>query len=102
MRKSLLRTLCAVLGAGLLAVRNTCSIKRTADDMVSGTRKVLDTAATDHDDAVLLKVVALARDIGCNFDSVGKTDSGDLTKSFGFLTEVSLPFLTNWLNVGIP
>ena len=48
--------------------------------MISGTRKVLHTAAADHHDAVLLKIVAFARDVGCHFDSVGKTNSGDLSE----------------------
>ena len=39
------------------------------------------TAATDQNNRVLLKVVALTRDIACYFDTVGKTNSGDLSKS---------------------
>ena len=76
-----LRSLGAVFGACLAAVRNTGSIKSAADDVISGTRKVLDTAAADHHDAVLLKVVAFARDVGCHFNTVGETYSGDFTKS---------------------
>ena len=106
--------------------------------MVSGTRKVLNTTTTDQNNGVLLKVMSLTRDIACYFNTVGKTYSGNLSKSgvrllrscslnscaytsllrsrciCGFLmkgivsflecrscTVVSLPFLTNWLNVGI-
>ena len=76
----LLGSLCSVLGTGLLAVRNACGIQGSADDVITSTRKILDTAASDQDNAVLLKVVALARDIAGNFDSVGKTYSRDLTK----------------------
>ena len=76
----LLRPLGAVLGTGLAAVRDAGGVQRAADDVVTGTGKVLDTAAADHDDAVLLKVVAFARDVGRDFDAVGKADTGDLTK----------------------
>lgn len=75
------RSLCAVFGTGLLSVGYAGSIKSTSDDVVSGTRKVLYTAATDQNNRVLLKVVALTRDIACYFDTVGKTNSGDLSKS---------------------
>jgi hypothetical protein len=47
--------------------------------MISGTRKVLNTAATDKHNAVLLKVVAFTRDVAGYFDSVGKTYSGNLS-----------------------
>ena len=75
------RSLCAVFGTGLLSVGYAGSIKSTSDDVVSGTRKVLYTAAADQNNRVLLKVVALTRDIACYFDTVGKTNSGDLSKS---------------------
>ena len=75
------RSLGTVFGAGLTAVRHTGGIKCAADDVITGTRKVLDTAASDHDDAVLLKVVALTRDIACDFDPVAETDTGDLAES---------------------
>jgi hypothetical protein len=48
--------------------------------VISGTRKILDTAAADHNNAMLLKVVAFAGDRGRNFDAIGKTNSDDLTK----------------------
>jgi hypothetical protein len=38
--------------------------------MISGTGKILDTAAADHDDAVLLKVVSLTRNIAGNLYAV--------------------------------
>ena len=101
--------------------------------MVSGTRKVLNTTTTDQNNGVLLKVMSLTRDIACYFNTVGKTYSGNLSKSgvrllrscslnscaytsllrsrcicgflmkgiVDFFTVVCLPFLTNWLNVGI-
>ena len=76
----LFRSLGTVFGAGLSPVGDTCGIKRTSDDMVSGTGQVLDSAAADQNDAVLLEVVSLARDIARYFNAVGKTYSGDLSE----------------------
>ena len=64
------RSLCTVFGTGLSSLGNTCCIKCTSDDMVSGTRKVLYPAAADQYNAVLLKVVSFTRDVACYFDSV--------------------------------
>ena len=58
-----------------------CSIKSTSDDVVSGTRKVLNTTTTDQNNAVLLQIVTFTGNVAGNFDSVGKTNSGDLSKS---------------------
>ena len=49
--------------------------------MVTHTRQILDTAAADQDDAVLLQVVAFSGDVGRDLDPVGQTDTGNLTKS---------------------
>ena len=76
-----LGSLGAVLAAALTAAVNALSVEGAADDVVTDAGKVLDTAATDHDDGVLLQVVADAGDIGGTFETVGKTDTGDLTKS---------------------
>ena len=48
--------------------------------MVTNTGEVTYTAASDKDDGVLLQVVSDAGDIGGCLDTVGQTDSGDLTK----------------------
>ena len=121
--------LCAVLGTSLLAVCNACCIQCAADDVISGTGQILNSSASDQNNTVLLQIVPFAGDVGCNFDSIGKTYSGDFTKcrirllrcsrldccadtallrstdSDGTLAQgvadVSRPFLTSWLNVGI-
>ena len=80
MNELLLGSLCAVLGTGLTSVSNTGGIQGSPDDVIPGTRKVLDTAAADHDDGVLLKVVTFTRNVAGNLNSVGKADTGDLTK----------------------
>ena len=48
--------------------------------MVSGTGKILHTAATDHHDRVLLKIVALTGNVGSHLHTVGESDSGDLSQ----------------------
>ncbi len=53
----LLWTFCAVLGTALHSVGYTLGIERTADDVVTHTREVLNTAATYQNNRVLLKVV---------------------------------------------
>ena len=141
------RPLSAVFGTSLLAVCNACCIQCAADDVISGTGQILNSSASDQNNTVLLQIVPFAGDVGCNFDSIGKTYSGDLTKcrirllrcsrldccavltavqtprfcgaltamerlrrelkplcsagAVDFLTDVSRPFLTSWLNVGI-
>ena len=48
--------------------------------MVTHTGEILYTAATDKNNAVLLKVVANAGDIGTDFNTVRKSYSGDLSE----------------------
>ena len=75
------RPLSAVFGTSLLAVCNACCIQCAADDVISGTGQILNSSASDQNNTVLLQIVPFAGDVGCNFDSIGKTYSGDLTKS---------------------
>ena len=77
----LFRSLSAVFGAGLFSVGYACSIQCTSDDMISGTRQVLNSSSTDKNNAVLLKVVSLSRNVACYLDAVVMTNSGDLSKS---------------------
>ena len=77
----LLGLLCTVLGTSLTTVSNTLSIESASDDVVTYTRKVLYTSASDENDAVLLKVVTDTRDIRSNFISVCELNSGDLSHS---------------------
>ncbi len=43
--------------------------------------KVLNTSASDQNNGVLLQIVAFTGNVAGYFDSVGKTYSGDLSKS---------------------
>ena len=63
-----LGSLGTVLGASLHTALNALGIQAAADDVVTHTRQVLDTAAADHDHGVLLQVVAHTGDIGGDLD----------------------------------
>ena len=77
----LLGSLCAVLGTALLTVCNTLSVQGTADDVITYTGQVTYTSASDQDHGVLLEVVSDTGDVGGSLQTVGQTDSRDLTKS---------------------
>jgi len=77
----LFRSLGAVAGASLSAVRDSLSVKFAADDVIADTRQILDPSAADHYHGVFLQVVAFSRDIGRDFDSVGQAHSGDFAES---------------------
>jgi hypothetical protein len=42
----------------------------SADDVIADARQILDTAAANQDDRVLLQVVAFSGDIGSDFNAV--------------------------------
>ena len=75
-----LGTLCTVLGTGLHTTLNTLSIQSTTDDVVTNTGKVLNTAAADQNNRVLLQVVANTGDVSGNFHTVGQAYTSDLTQ----------------------
>src|SRR3954454_12694779 len=76
----LLLGLHAVLRTRLLAVRDAGGVERAANDLVAHARKILDAAAANEDDRVLLQVVALAWDVGGDLHAVGQTHTGNLAK----------------------
>src|SRR6185437_5828911 len=55
-------------------------VERAADHFVPEARQVLDAAAADQHDRVLLQVVAFARDVGADLHAVGQPDTGDLAQ----------------------
>ena len=75
-----LGTLGAVLGTALHTAGNALGVQSTADDVITHTRQVLDTAASDHNDRVLLQVMTDAGDIAPNLHAIGQTDTGDLAQ----------------------
>src|SRR5579884_878997 len=71
-------SLCPVLRASLLAVADAGRVERGADHLVAVPREVLDAAAADEHDRVLLQVVPLTRDVGADLDPVREPDARDL------------------------
>ena len=65
----------------LFTAINTGSIKSTTNDVVTNTRQILYTTATNQNNAVFLQVVADTWDISRNFDQVGQTNTSVLTQS---------------------
>src|SRR5512146_623422 len=78
---SLLRALGAVERTALLAVLDALGVEHAADDVIAHARKVLDAAAADQDDAMFLKVVALAGNISERLISIRQAHLGDLAQS---------------------
>src|SRR5262245_42486826 len=76
----LLGALGAVLGASLLAVGDTGGVERPADDVVAHAGEVLDAAAADQHDRVLLQVVTLAGDVRGHLHPVDQPDARDLAQ----------------------
>ena len=68
-----------ILRSALTASVDTGGIQSTTDDVITHTRKVLDTAASDHDDRVLLQVVAFTGDVAVDLFLVGQTNPGNLS-----------------------
>src|SRR5919201_970687 len=77
LRRGILRGLHSVERTALLAVRDAGGVEGAADHLVADARKVLDAAATDEDDRVLLKVVPLTGDVAGHLEAVGEPDTGD-------------------------
>ena len=57
------------------------SVESASDDVISYTREVLNTSASDKNNGVLLKIVSDTRDVSCNFVSVCELNSGNLSHS---------------------
>src|SRR6266446_3513388 len=70
----------AVFRAALLTVLDALRIKNPAQDVVAHPRQILDTAATDHNHRVLLKVVAFPRDVPDDLEPVGQAHLRDLAQ----------------------
>ena len=74
-----LRTLGTVLGTTLQTVGHASGIKRTANDVVTHTRKVFHTTAANQYDTVFLQIVTFTGDVGVHLLGVGQTYTGHLT-----------------------
>src|SRR3546814_12184401 len=66
-------TLGAVLRTALTTLVDASAVERTANGVVTDTGQIFHAAATNHDDGVLLQLLAFATDVGDNFKTVGQT-----------------------------
>src|SRR5439155_23609628 len=71
----------AVLGAALAPVADAGGVGPPADHLVAVARQVLDAAAADEHDRVLLQVVPLARNVGADLHAVRQPHAGNLAQS---------------------
>src|SRR5574337_1839020 len=70
----------AVLGAALLALGHAGGIQRAAHGVVAHARQILDAAAADEHDRVLLQVVAFATDVADDLEAIGQAHLGNLAQ----------------------
>src|SRR6185503_4157915 len=75
-----LRSFRAVLRTSLLSISHADRVQRSANHVISHAGQILDAAATDQNDRVLLQIVANARNVGRNFNSIGQTDTSNLAQ----------------------
>src|SRR5229473_7469966 len=75
-----LRPLGAVFRAALAPVLDALGVVRAADDVIAHARQILDPAAADQHDRVLLQVMALARDVAGDLEAVGQAHPRDLAQ----------------------
>src|SRR5262249_24115999 len=68
-------------GAALPAVGDARRVERSADHLVAEAREILDAAAADQHDGVLLEVVPLTGNVRADFHAVRQPHAGDLAKS---------------------
>src|ERR1019366_3804873 len=76
-----LRTFRAVLGARLLPAGHSSRVHCSAHNVIADTRQILDAAAADQHNRVLLEVMADSWNIGRDFDTVGEPYAGHLPQS---------------------
>src|SRR5437868_12822402 len=60
-----------VFRTALLAVLHPLRVEHAAQDVIAHARQVLDAAAADHDDRMLLQVVPFARNVADHLEAVG-------------------------------
>src|SRR5437867_6011121 len=75
-----LRDFGAVLRPALLAARHPGGVERPPDDVIADPGEILHAAAPDHDDRVLLQIVADARDVRRDFEPVRQPHPSDLAE----------------------
>ena len=72
-----LRALDSVFGTAAATLLDAGGIEGSAHNVIAHAGEILHASAADENDGVLLKIVALVRDIGDDFATVGQADLGD-------------------------
>src|SRR5262249_49709550 len=80
-RSCSMRLLGAVLGTPLLRILDACGVEAAAHHVVTHAGQVLDAAATDQYDRVLLQVVSLAADVADDLEAIGQPHLRHLAQS---------------------
>src|SRR5579872_321328 len=78
--RSLFRPLGAVFGTALAPILDALGVMGAADDVIAHAGQVLDAAAADQHDRVLLQIVALAGNVAGDLETIGQADAGDLAQ----------------------
>src|SRR5437773_4378816 len=76
----LLRPLGAVFRTALAPVLDALGVVRAADDVIAHAGQVLDPAAADQHDRMLLQVMTLARDVAGDLEAVGQAHARHLAQ----------------------
>src|SRR5258706_1813990 len=75
-----LRPFGSVYRAALLSVLDALRVEHAAQDVVAHAREILDAAAANEHDRMLLQIMALARDVAHHLIAVGETNLGHFAK----------------------
>jgi len=75
------RPLGAVFGTAVFPAFDAHRIERATHDVVAYSRQILDSAAPNENDRVLLEIVTDARNVGRHLDAIGQPDTGHLPQS---------------------
>ena len=77
---SLFRSLGTIFGSPLLAVSDALGVEDTTNNVVANSREILNATATNHNDRVLLKIVALSRNVADHFITVRQPYLGNFAQ----------------------
>lgn len=69
-----------VFGTGTLPIRYAGRIQRSPDDMITHAGQILNAAAADQHDRVLLEIMTFPGNIRCDLHAVRQSDPGDFAQ----------------------
>jgi len=59
---------------------DAAGIESPANDVVSNSRKVLDSTPPDQDNGVFLEIMPFAGNVRCDFNAIRQSDASDFSK----------------------